>query len=110
MTSVAGSVKEKEAGAGAAGAGAAGAAAGAAVAGGADGADGAGGAGAGAAAGAPDGLDGSGGINGSEGLGARLEVARAALASVVSELDPARLTGADATGVYESLVGLERLT
>ncbi|MGD0394465.1 MAG: hypothetical protein ABSC41_17705, partial [Acidimicrobiales bacterium] len=91
MTSVAGSVKERAAGAGgAAGAGAAGAGA--------------------AGAGAPDGLDSSGGLNGSEGLGARLEVARAALASVVSDLDPARLTGADATGVYESLVGLERLT
>ena len=41
--------------------------------------------------------------------GARLEAARAALASVVADLDPARLTGADATGLYASLVGLERL-
>ena len=43
------------------------------------------------------------------GLGARLEVARSALASVVADLDPARLTGADAAGLYASLVGLERL-
>ena len=43
------------------------------------------------------------------GLGGRLEMAVAALSSVVSELDPARLTGADATQVYESLVALERL-
>ena len=36
-------------------------------------------------------------------------MARAALSLLVSELDPARLTGADATTLYESLVGLERL-
>src|ERR1700722_11867394 len=44
------------------------------------------------------------------GLGARLDAALVAVASVVSELDPARLTGEDATGLYSSLVGLERLT
>ena len=43
------------------------------------------------------------------GLGARLDAARSALASVVADLDPARLTGADAAGLYASLVGLERL-
>ena len=32
------------------------------------------------------------------------------MASVVSDLDPARLTGSDATRLYSSLVGLERLT
>ena len=44
------------------------------------------------------------------GLGARLEAAVGVLASVVAELDPSRLTGADATELYGSLVGLERLT
>ena len=51
----------------------------------------------------------SGPGEGSAGLGARLEVALTALSSVVSDLDPARLTGADATKVYGSLVDLERL-
>ena len=54
-------------------------------------------------------FEGSG--SGSEsGLGARLEAALGVLESVVSELDPARLTGEDATELYGSLVGLERLT
>jgi hypothetical protein len=43
------------------------------------------------------------------GLGARLESVLAVAASVVAELDPARLSGADATTLYSSLVGLERL-
>ncbi|MGA3147971.1 MAG: hypothetical protein ABSF33_10890, partial [Acidimicrobiales bacterium] len=43
------------------------------------------------------------------GLGARLAAARSGLASVVADLDPARLTGADAIGLYESLVAVERL-
>jgi hypothetical protein len=43
------------------------------------------------------------------GLGARLATARSGLASVVADLDPARLTGADAIGFYESLVAVERL-
>jgi hypothetical protein len=44
------------------------------------------------------------------GLGARLESALSTVASVITELDPDRLTGADATVLYSSLVGLERLT
>ncbi len=57
----------------------------------------------------PGGRSGSG--SGSEpGLGARLEAAVGVLESVVAELDPSRLTGADATELYGSLVGLERLT
>ena len=43
------------------------------------------------------------------GLGARLEVSLSHLASVVADLDPARLTGADATDLYRWVVGLERL-
>ncbi len=46
---------------------------------------------------------------GADGLGARLDAATALVGSVVSELDPARLTGTDATGLYRSLVDLERL-
>ena len=56
-----------------------------------------------------DGFDGSDGLDGSAGLGARLATARSGLASVVADLDPARLTGADAIGLYESLVAVERL-
>ncbi len=44
------------------------------------------------------------------GLGARVESVVAQLASVVDELDPARLTGADSTVLYTSLVAAERLT
>jgi hypothetical protein len=43
------------------------------------------------------------------GLGARLEAASAVLAAVVSELDPGCLTGGDATVLYESFAGFERL-
>ncbi len=68
------------------------------------------GAGAGSAAAAGDGLNSSDGHRGSDGLGARLDTARSGLASVVADLDPARLTGADAAEVYESLVAIERLT
>ena len=60
-------------------------------------------------AGGSDGFDGSDGLDGSAGLGARLATARSGLASVVAGLDPARLTGADAIGLYESLVAVERL-
>ncbi len=95
MTPVAGAVKE-EAGAGADGAGVPSA--------GADGADGAHGAGTAGAAGVP-----SGGADGADGLGARLDAATALVGSVVSELEPDRLTGAGATGLYRSLVDLERL-
>ena len=56
------------------------------------------------------GTAGAAGVAGPEtGLGARLDAARSALASVVADLDPARLTGADAAGLYASLVALERL-
>ncbi len=68
------------------------------------------GAGAGSAAAAGDGLNSSDGHRGSDGLGARLDTARSGLASVVADLDPARLTGADAAELYESLVAIERLT
>ncbi|MGA3148173.1 MAG: hypothetical protein ABSF33_11955, partial [Acidimicrobiales bacterium] len=51
----------------------------------------------------------SGGAAPEAGLGARLATARSGLASVVADLDPARLTGADAIGFYESLVAVERL-
>src|ERR1039457_3960898 len=44
------------------------------------------------------------------GLGARLESARALLATVVSELDPDCLTGAGAAALYGSFAGLERLS
>ena len=43
------------------------------------------------------------------GLGARLEVSLSHLASMVAELDPARLTGAEATGLYRCVVDVERL-
>ena len=43
------------------------------------------------------------------GLGARLEVSRSHLASMVADLDPARLTGAEATGLYRCVVDVERL-
>jgi len=55
-----------------------------------------------------DGADGADGAG--AGLGARVDAALGVLASVVSDLDPARLTGSDATRLYSSLVGLERLT
>ena len=61
--------------------------------------------------GGPSGGGSKGSGSGSEsGLGARLAAALGVLESVVSELDPSRLTGADATELYGSLVGLERLT
>ena len=108
MTPVAGAVKESVAGgtavpglpsgrAGGSDAGAGGAAGASGVAGGSDGVDGS------------DGHGADDGHRGETGLGARLDAARSALASVVSDLDPARLTGADAAGLYASLVGLERL-
>ncbi|MGH9081164.1 MAG: hypothetical protein ACRDYE_14030, partial [Acidimicrobiales bacterium] len=43
------------------------------------------------------------------GLGARVDQAVSRLSSVVSELDPDRLTGADATSLYRALAGAERL-
>src|SRR5581483_9583565 len=46
---------------------------------------------------------------GQVGLGARVEKAVGLLASVVDELDPDRLTGTDATTLYGSLAGAERL-
>jgi hypothetical protein len=46
---------------------------------------------------------------GGTGLRARLEEAVSLLSSVVSELDPDRLTGADATSLYGSMAGAERL-
>jgi len=44
------------------------------------------------------------------GLRARLEAALDVLAAVVSELDPGCLTGGDATVLYESFAGFERLS
>ncbi len=44
------------------------------------------------------------------GLRTRLSVALRSLSSVISELDPARLTGTDATGLYELLVSFDRLS
>jgi len=44
------------------------------------------------------------------GLRARLEAALDVLAAVVSELDPGCLTGVDATVLYESFAGFERLS
>ena len=46
---------------------------------------------------------------GGVGLGSRLSAARAGLASVLDELDPDRLTGADATLLYGEFVAAERL-
>ena len=51
-----------------------------------------------------------GSLVGDAGLGARVDSVVAQLASVVDELDPARLTGADSTALYASLVAAERLT
>jgi hypothetical protein len=48
--------------------------------------------------------------DGDSGLGARVDSVVAQLAAVVDELDPARLTGANSTVVYASLVAAERLT
>ena len=44
------------------------------------------------------------------GLGTRLDAALRSLSSVVADLDPARLTGADATGLYKLLVSFDRLS
>jgi hypothetical protein len=44
------------------------------------------------------------------GLRSRLEEASAALSSLVAELDPSRLTGRDATDLYTTFAGLERLS
>ena len=60
-----------------------------------------------AASGPTDGPD---GLDCPDGLGARCDAALAALSSLVSDLDPARLTGADATTLYRALVAVERLT
>jgi hypothetical protein len=46
---------------------------------------------------------------GGTGLGARLDQAVSLLSTLVSELDPDRLSGADATSLYGSLAGAERL-
>ncbi len=89
MTPVAGAVKEEAAAGGAGGAGVAGADGAWVPSTGADG--------------APD------GPGGADGPGARLDTATALVGSVVSELEPDRLTGAGATGLYRSLVDLERL-
>jgi hypothetical protein len=43
-------------------------------------------------------------------LGSRTDAAHSAVSSLMSELDPARLTGVDATRLYESMVAIERLT
>ena len=49
------------------------------------------------------------GVDPALGLGARLEMAGSILASVVADLDPARLDGSDATDLYGRFVDLERL-
>ncbi len=52
---------------------------------------------------------GSGSGSGRPGLGSRVTAVRSELESLLAELDPARLSGADATGLYAEFAASERL-